>query len=68
MYCGIYIRRWETMFVSLVGNPCLQSYIPTNIYTSIYLILIYKANFLPRTKKSLAATYQQRNVTISFIV
>lgn len=76
MYCGIIVVWGGTMFVSLVGNPCLQSYIPTNIYTSIYLIYIYKRNsyrqnYIPTNQDIIgypvAATYQHKNVTILFI-
>lgn len=52
IYCGIIIVRWGPMFVAFMGNPCPQSYIPTNVYTSRSLIFI-KIIPSPRTRKIL---------------
>lgn len=40
IYCGIIVVRGGPIFVAFMGNPLPRIYIPTNIYTSIYLILI----------------------------
>lgn len=40
VYCGINIVRGGQMFVAFVGNHCPWTYIPTYLYTIIYLILL----------------------------
>lgn len=40
--CGIIIVYGGPMFAASVGNSCPQTYIPTNLYTSICFIFIYE--------------------------
>lgn len=59
-YCGIIIVCGRPMFVAFKGYPCPRIFIPTNEYTSICLIFIYKISLAthkitsPRTRKVLA--------------
>lgn len=49
IYCvKVIIRGGGSMFVAILGNSCPRIYIPTNVYTSIYLIFNkIIPNFLP---------------------
>lgn len=41
-YCGVIIVRGGPMFMALVGNPCPQIYILTNIHTSVCVTFIHE--------------------------
>lgn len=47
-YVKVIVLGGGSMFVAILGNPCPRIYIPTNVYTSIYLIFNkIIPNFLP---------------------
>lgn len=59
VYCGINIVRGGQMFVAFVGNHCPWTYIPTYLYTIVYLIIIkiipmvhYQRNYVPTNQEN----------------
>lgn len=75
VYCGIIIVLGGQMFVAFVGNHCPWTYIPTYLYTIIYLIFIkiipmvhYQRNYVPTNQENFLATLTPRNKNDSTVL